>query len=68
MRYKKYAALENSSGDPDSRDEAGRERHRVAPVYGYACCLNVVLTTGRLTWAFVRVLWWWVGRQKRDER
>ena len=51
MRYKKYAALENSSGDPDSRDEAGRERHRVAPVFGYACCLNVVLTTGRLTWA-----------------
>ena len=39
----------NSSGDPDSCSEAGRERRMDAPVYVNACCPKVVLTMGRLT-------------------
>ena len=57
-----------SSGDPDSLSEAGRECHMDAPVYANACCPKVVLTIGRLTRVCVRVMWWWVGRQERDER
>ena len=39
-----HAALENSSGRPDSRSEAGRERHMDAPVYVSIDLIDYVIT------------------------
>ena len=52
-----HMQLSENSGDPDSQREAGREHHKDAPVYANARCLNVILTTGRLTRVPLQELW-----------
>ena len=52
MSQNKIKALDNFFSDPESRSEAGRDRHRDAPQYVTAYWPNVGLTAGRLMSSF----------------